>query len=321
MSYAALALCLALLAYAAGMSVGSALALLLLRVALRAGDPAERARRLFLLRLLPAGLGAFLALALVVPSFLLLEPAQSGERIGWKLLLLATLSASVIVAGLARGALALLATRRLVRAWQRGARPLHLAGIELPAFRVDERFPLVALSGWLWPRLYVSNTVLEHCTSAELSAIVAHESGHLGRGDPWRSVLLHACPDLLALAPRALRIERRWAEAAEQAADDLASARGSASSLDLASALIRVARLAASSRTFELPMATLYRGGGVTERVRRLLEPRPAQVASRAGHSLGWSLLLAAGVAGCTSLLGALAPLHRVLEAVVSALG
>jgi Zn-dependent protease with chaperone function len=315
-----LAVCLTLIAYLAGIGLGSPLASVLLRSGRSTSDPDARSRRLFVLRLLPAGLGISVSLGLVLPSFLWLEPARSGERVGAALALVAALSSVVVIAGLVRAALGLLATRRLVRGWAREARPIRLSGIAMPAFSLDERFPLVAIAGCFRPRLYVSSTVIRHCTSAELAAIVAHETGHLRRGDTWKRVLLRACPDLFALMPLGAEIERRWAEAAEQAADDHAAAAGRARSLDLASALIRVARLAGSARPRALPLTTLYRGGGVAERVSRLLEPSP--VAPLEGgyrrFRAGSLLLVAGGLLGpAAAVLGVLHPLHRLLEAVV----
>jgi hypothetical protein len=320
MTLATLAVCLTLLGYLAGIVLASPLAAVLLRAGRKTLDPDARSTRLFALRLLPATFGIFVALGLVLPSFLWLEPERSGERVGAGLAILAALSGIVVAAGLARAALALLATRRLVRGWARQARPIRLSGIALPAFSLDEPFPLVAIAGWFRPRLYVSSTVLRHCTRAELAAIVAHESGHLRRGDTWKRVLLRACPDLFALMPLGAEIERLWAEAAEQAADGHAAAPGGARSLDLASALIRVARLAGSARPRALPLTTLYRGGGVAERVSRLLEPSSPGPLERRGrwfHS-GRLLLVAGGLLGpAAAALGALHPVHRALEAVV----
>jgi peptidase M48-like protein len=320
MNLVALAICLVLLAYLAGIGLGSPLALVLLRTARGPLDPGARSNRLFWVRLLPAGLGIVLALGLVLPAFLWLEPAKNGERVGPGLALVAALSGAVLFGGLGRAAFGLLATRRLVRGWARQARPIHLPGIELPAFSLDERFPLVAIAGCVRPRLYVASSVLRHCTSGELAAIVAHETGHLRRGDTWKRVLLRACPDLFALIPVGAEIEGRWADAAEQAADEHAAPAGSMRALDLASALIRVARLAGSARPRPLPLTTLYRGGGVAERVSRLLEPSSlAPSDGRRPRFHAGSLLLVTGalIGPTVAALGGLPPVHRLLEAVV----
>jgi Zn-dependent protease with chaperone function len=318
MTFVALAACLSLAAYGAVLVATSPLSLALVRIADRTKEPDARARRLFAARFLPAGLGALVAAGLVLPAFLLLEPRSSGERVGAWLAVLAAASAAVVLAGLAKGLLGLVATRRVVRGYRKDARPLRIAGLPLPAFAVEDRFPLVAVVGSLRPRLYVSRTVLDRCTASELEAIVAHEAGHVIRRDPWRLLLLRACPDLIALTPAAARIERRWADAAEQAADDHASALGPARTLDLASALIRVARLAGSARR-ELPMTALYRGGGVAPRVARLIERTEAPRVSRP-HRLSAALAVAGALAipFAAAALGVFERVHRVLEAVVA---
>ncbi len=319
MTLATLAVCLTLIAYLAGVGIGSPVALALLRTARGTADPESRARRLFAARLLPAVLGIVVALGLVLPSFLRLEPAQSAEPLGAGLAIAGGLAALVVVAGVVRGALGLVGTRRLVRDWARRARPVVFPGIGLPAFRVDEGFPIVAMTGCFWPRLYVSESVLRHCTRDELEAILSHEIGHLRRGDTWKRLLLRACPDLFALTPLGARIEGLWTEAAEHAADDHAAAPGRARAMDLASALIRVARLGGSGRLATLPLATLYRGGGVADRVSRLLEQPPPALERRERPSRAGVLLLAvAGLLGPVAVgLGASYPVHRALEAVV----
>jgi hypothetical protein len=320
MTFAALAVCLTLLAYLAGVVLGSPLALALLRTGRGIADPNARARRLFALRLLPSIVGLLVAFGLVLPSFLWLEPASSGEQVGTMLVAVAALSGVILLAGLVRASLGIVATWRLIRRWARGARCVRLPGISLPAFSLDVRFPLVTITGWFRPRLYVSRTVLTHCTDEELAAILAHETGHLKRGDTWKRALLRACPDLFALTPLGAETERLWAEAAEQAADDHAAGPGRARSLDLASALVRIARLAGTSHPRALPLTTLYRGGGVALRVSRMLEPSPPAPREAGGpeHRASSPLLVTTGLVGSVAaVLALLRPVHCVLEAVV----
>lgn len=318
-----LACCLTLLAYGAALVVGSALVLPFVRPALRTADSEVRSRRLFALRMLPCAFGAVVALGLVLPAFWWLEPRSTGEHIGIPLALLAGLSAAVLAIGILRGGLDLLATRRLIRGWTRIARPIGLPGIALPVLALDEPFPLVTIAGCARPRLFVSSIVLDRCTRAELAAIAAHESGHLRRGDPWKRLLLRACPDLLALTSLGARLERAFAEAAEQAADDHASTAGTARSLDLAAALLKVARLAGAARPAGLPLTALYRGDGVAGRVARLLEREGAPPPCAASRLRERSLIaLGAGVLflPAAAHVGLLHHVHGLLEVVVRGL-
>jgi Zn-dependent protease with chaperone function len=157
------------------------------------------------------------------------------------------------------------------------ALPIEVPGIGLPAFVVNEAFPVVSLVGWFRPRLLVARTVLENCDGDELAAVLAHEAGHNERRDPWVRLLVRACPDLLSVTPWADRMERAWAEAAEQDADERAARTGPTRAMDLASALVKVARLAGAGRPPAIPLAALYRGEGVAARVARLLERNPSQ--------------------------------------------
>jgi hypothetical protein len=324
MNFVALACCLTLLAYGTAMSAGSLLSLPLLRAARLTLDPDSRSRRLFALRLLPVAFALFVALEVVLLTFVWFEPRDTRERVAPGLLLGAVLSSAVLVTGIVRVSLGLLATRRLVRRWLRSACPIRLIGVTMPVYVVDEPFPIATIAGCVHPHLFISRTVLDRCTGAELAAIVAHETGHLRRGDAWRRLVLRACPDILALTPIGDALECCWAEAADEAADDCATAAGAAPSLDLASALLKVARLAGNVTPRGLPLTALYQGGGAAGRAARLLRRRtPPVVPPRGRPGTVAAIALAAGVL-FVPLAGASGILHRVhhlLETVVLLFG
>ena len=75
---------------------------------------------------------------------------------------------------------------------------------------------------------------------------MAHEVSHASARDPLRLLFMGSCPDFLGL----FRLDERWrlafASACEFAADEGASRGNREAALDLASALIKVARLRAS---------------------------------------------------------------------------
>ena len=226
---------------------------------------------LLALRLAPTVAATLVAGAILVPAFLRLEPRDSGEHVGLVMLAFSAAVVCMIVAGPFRTLRAALATRALVRRWRTGAAEIVLPGWSLPAFVVDEACPPVAVVGVIRPRLYVARQVLERCTSSELAAIVAHEAAHVGRHDNLKRLLLRACPDLLAFAPVGERIERAWSEASDRAADDHAAAR-TGTRLDLASALVKVARFVAPVPAGGA-FAALCGEAEISTRVRRLLHP------------------------------------------------
>jgi hypothetical protein len=312
MTYALLGGSLTLIAYGLVMIASSIPVVPLLRQAALVPEPLRRARRLVALRLAPAALGILASLGLVLPAFLWLEPKRTGESASAAMLLLAGASALVMALGVFRGVQSLWTTRLLVRRLHRGSTPVEIPAsplADVPAFAVSEAFPLVSLVGWFRPRLFVSKTVLEHCGEVELAAVAAHEAGHLSRRDHWTRLILRACPDVLSLTRFGASIERTWAESAEQVADDHASLFRPGGSVDLAAALIKVARLATTVSPKRLPSTALYRGGGVAARVKRLLDrpPAPIEPVRRWPLILLWiSALLFLPASGAVGLL------HRV---------
>jgi hypothetical protein len=117
----------------------------------------------------------------------------------------------------------------------------------------------------------VSDTVLAACSRPELSAIIEHERRHVSAFDNAMRLLMDAAPDALRLTRVPEALAASWHQAVEHRADDAASER-----LDLASALVRVARLGAGAAPVELPASALYRGEAIEERVKRLLAPAAA---------------------------------------------
>ncbi len=325
MSFATLGVVVALLAYGAFNLLGTALVIAPFLRAARIPDAAVRARRLVLLRLLPTGFAIIVVGGLVVPAFLWLEPRDTTERVSLSMAALAGAGLLMLLSGPARGLLSVLSTRRLMRRWDGGAKSLPAPEVALPAFVVDEPFPLVSLVGWFRPRLVVARSVVSSCDRDELAAVLAHETGHNDRRDPWVRLAVRSCPDFLSLTPLADRMEQLWSEAAEHDADERAARTGPTRAMDLASALVKVARLAGVEKPPAAAVSTLYRGDTVAARVRRLLEREQAQEAGeeRAGT---WSAGPVAGIVLVALLLfipasaaiGLHHGVHDVLEAVVA---
>ena len=164
-----------------------------------------------------------------------------------------------------------------------GARDAGVAGRHRdPRFVADLEFPVVAIVGVLRPRLIVARTVLDHCSADELRAIFAHERAHIARRDNARQALFQLAPDPLLWSSSVKEIHSAWHDATEEAADDAVAKENPASRIDLASALVRVARLVKPGMSrFELPASALYRGEPLERRVRRLVDDRPNTIAPR----------------------------------------
>lgn len=276
--------------------------------------PADRAAALIRLRLLPFGVG-FAVAALTGIAYYRFEPRGIDESTGVVLITLAAAGAAFALHSLVRLFRMWLRTRRAVRDWLDGATPVTLAGISAPALAIDSPFPVVAVVGLFRPRLLIARSVLDACSPDELQAILAHEQGHIERGDNLRRLALGAAPDLLSWLPVSQHIQSAWLEAAEDAADDAVGRLGEDGRALLAQALIRVARLAVGSRRVTLPSSTLFRGetDNLDRRVRRLLAPATPTDRARSRWR-GWLTACGAAVAACL----ALEDVHNVVEAAVT---
>ncbi len=212
-----------------------------------------RATLFFLLRIFPACTAILCTFLLVIPSYLSLEPRGTAERMGWLLPLLAALSAWVLAAAWF-GALASWRRSRLIlRDWLRRSEAISLPGVNIPAYRLQETFPVVAVIGAFRPRLFVSGQVLEALNAEEFAAAIQHEMGHLAAHDNLRRWLARLCPPGLPFLPGARRLAQLWHAASEESADNYAVREGKATPLDLASALIKVSRMVPVHRPMAIP--------------------------------------------------------------------
>jgi hypothetical protein len=262
-------------------------------------SPGSRAALLFQFRLAPAALAVIVGFGVALPIFVAFEPLHTDEPVSRTLLVMALGGGVVLLHAAHRTFAAWRATARTTRTWQRTGRRIDplTVGIEtsIPVYVIDELFPMVAVVGIVRPVLFVAARVLTECSAEEVRTIVAHECAHVEAADNLKRFALRACPDFLGAT---CSMSRTWASAAEQAADAAAISSRPESALDLAQALIRVARL--SAPVVPALASAFYPGGSIEARVKRLVNPpleTPAPVVLR-----GWMLavalvVLAAGVA------------------------
>jgi Zn-dependent protease with chaperone function len=291
----------------------------------------SRARLLFSLRTLPALL-AFLAVALLlIPSYLAYEPRHTGETVSFKLGLLAVLSAAGIMVSIYRGIATHRATAKLTSDWLRQGTPVLITGIDIEAYQIEHAFPLIAIVGFLRPKLFIASQVLELLTPEEISAAVAHENGHLAARDNLKRGLLQACRDALLIIPSGRSLDKAWSEASEEAADENAARQGNGVALDLASTLVKIARIIPQGARPTMPAGVFLLGDdetkGIKSRVRRLIdlsaiERRPAAGREVSTNLIVWvpaSMLLATLLVMATSPV-LLSRVHSLVEHAVFAL-
>ena len=273
--------------------------------------PVARAAALWRLRLGPAATALLFAFGFVLPTFLVFEPRDTREPVSLTLAVLGAAGTAMLALAVLRGTRAWAATRALERRW--AAVSTRWEGESpIPVRVIPDAFPTVAVVGLVVPRLYIADRVLAECPRPELRAMIAHEAAHVAARDNLKRFAMRACPDLLWVRDA---VERAWAHAAEESADAVASAASPEGRLDLAQALLRVARLApAMSRT--LPVSAFYLGGSVDSRVRRLLEG-PAEPAP--STPLG-CLFAAVAIAVASALVISAPALHQGMESLVRSL-
>jgi len=236
-----------------------------------------RAEFLFAFRVAPLLVSTLFVAAFLVPAYLLHEPYSTKEIVSGKLATLALVSAVGVLLAISRAMRSWLATRRLLNTWLKAARPIELENVSIPTFVLSHEFPVLAVVGTFRPRLFVAEQVLSALSPDELHSAILHEAGHLNARDNLKRSLLRACGDALLIIPCGRSLDRAWAETSESAADEFAAQESSAAAVNLAAALVKVARMVPKgSKRAAVPVAAFLVGNeedrGIKARVRRLLE-------------------------------------------------
>lgn len=239
---------------------------------------ASRGHIIFGLRILPVAVAFIFVSAFVIPAYLLLEPDASGETVSLKLAFLASLSSLGVGIALYRVFQTWIVTRGLAYNWLKQASEIALDGITVPVYRIKHPFPVIAVIGVFRPRMFVAEQVLESLDRSELLAAAAHECGHLQANDNFKRTILRLCRDLLIL-PFGKGLDRAWADNAESLADEYAARSGRSTALELASALVKIARIVPAHAVPAMPAGAFLITAGAS-----LIDAENADVTSRVRH-------------------------------------
>jgi len=275
-------------------------------------EPDVRVRLLFRLRIFPMAVATIGALGVVLPTFLWFEPSGSQERIPLTLIATATCGLLLLSSAAWRTVRAYSTTRALARHWLSRARTIDGIATPVAAYAIDDLYPTVAVVGIRRPMLFLSSRVLDECSADETRAMILHEQAHIERHDNARRLALRACPKLFSPVTD---LDRAWEAAAEEAADRLVARRAPHLAMSLAQALVRVGRLVPDPLVASA--SALYSGGGLENRVRRLVTPAPV---TRTSTSYGCVVMTFATLAAASVFVLAAPALHRVIEAIVATL-
>jgi beta-lactamase regulating signal transducer with metallopeptidase domain len=234
--------------------------------------PRSRAHVLACLRLLPSAAAIVSATAVAI-AFVRHEPENARETAGLVLVGCALYSAVLLARSARRVAIARRETARALGRW-RQERATQTSS-RLPITLIDTTFPVVAVVGVWRPQLYIARDVIASCDAVELDAMIAHELAHVAARDNLTRLLFVCAPIAPGCQATAAAIEHAWTRAAEECADDDAR-NGGRASLALASALTKLARLAAGGEPPLVHASAILSGSGLEHRVRRLLAPAPS---------------------------------------------
>jgi hypothetical protein len=278
-------------------------------IALRRRGSRHRAGVLLAVRLLPAGASFLIALVLFVPAHWLTEPRDARETFGWALWATAALGAALIVRGVLRAAALARADRRL-RSRERGSDVL-------PDVREAEGVPGIALAGLVRTRIVMGDQVAASLTAAELDVALAHECAHRGAVDNLKRWAIYCAPDFFGATAIAKTTERAWHGAAESLADARAVRGDAQRAVDLASALVKVARLGAERPRLDSAAWSTFNDPALLEhRVQLLTGGAPVAARSRPLRAAAAALALIAVAAMLVPVLSG--TIHTLTEAAVA---
>jgi len=301
------------LAWFAAVNAGASLLSWMLAAGLSSPRQREKSWLLLSVRLFPAVASIVFAGVLFLPSHWVFEPRDANETLGvaWYA---AALAGLLILLHSAGRAFENFRSGQRLRAGERRSN-LNIADV-----REVEGLRGLSLAGVFRPRILIGASVAQQLSPAELEVAVAHELAHRQAFDNLSRWAMLCAPDFFGTSRGARRLERDWHAAAESLADARAVRGDNARAVHLASALVKVTRLAAQGPVQPLVPAwsTLNDPPLLERRVRRLVAgavPLAAPGRSRlvpALVTLGASLLVAVpAVAGMV---------HRLTETLVNLL-
>lgn len=235
----------------------------------------RRAQIIFALRIFPFALALMFVFGIILPSYLLFEPHKSDEVVGIELAFAAAAAAAGVSAAVCRVFGTWWKTRRLVADWLKNSEAVQLEQVSIPVYRMRHAFPVIAVVGMFRPKLFFAEQVFGFLNDEEIQAAVAHEYGHLFARDNFKRTLMRVCRDLL-IFPFGRRLDRAWSETAECAADEYAAGTGGdATALNLAAALVKIARVIPEGTKPALPAGSFLlteKTNIISSRIHHLLE-------------------------------------------------
>ena len=277
-------------------------------------SPRLAANLLFVLRIAPVSIASAVTAIFVLPSFLLLEPRSVPEPLGETPLALSVCCVLLAMVGIRSAIRAQARSAQALALWMKEATPVAhaepTAMYRIPMYRIRPAVPALTVAGVCVPRVLISDEAALLLTSPEMQTAVRHELAHVRHRDNLKKLLFR-----LTVFPGMKGLEAAWSEQGEMAADDAAVANAS-DALDLASALIKLSRLAPWSSD-PMPASALVSGSSASQnaRVERLVAW--SQAAQAEPSRLPWYVVptaLGVCMALAVSYGAVLMDMHKVTE-------
>jgi hypothetical protein len=260
-------------------------------------------------RLFPATASLLLTLGLFVPAHWATEARGANESFGWALNLAAAAGALLIIRSCFRVTALARADRRL--------RAGECASTVVCGVTESADVPGLALAGLVRTRVVLDPRVAAELTRAELDVAIEHELAHRRAFDNLKRGAFYCAPDIFGSTRVAKGVEHAWHAAAESLADARAAQENEQRAVDLASALVKVARLTSAVSSGRSPVWSTFNDPALlSERVQQLMSGAPA---ARPCHPVRAGCAALALVAGTAMLVPSLSgAIHVLTEAAVA---
>lgn len=267
---------------------------------------------LLLVRLFPACASLLFVVVMFLPSHWAMEPRDANETLGVAWYGLAAAGALL----LGRSAACAASVARIGRRLRAGERR---ADVRIADVHQVDGVPGVSLAGVFRTRVLIGPGVASSLSTAELEVAIAHELAHRDAFDNLARWGMRCAPDCFGHTRVARRIEEAWHAATEARADARAIDGDARRAVHLASALVKVARLAADRAVapFVTVWSTLHDRALLEWRVRRLVSGAIPTDGPRRPRALAAATLFIIFLGGALTFSGTV---HRLTETLVSVL-
>jgi len=226
---------------------------------------------LLALRLAPSAAALAFVVTVFLPAHWLFESPGTPESFGLVLLSIAATTVAIAVRTSVRAVAVVFHSLTLGRSLR--GRPLPVRGQQPEVLEVDGLNGL-SVAGIFSTKILVGANARRALTEAELDVALAHEHAHRCAWDNLKRFVVFCAPDFLGLSKGGRQLERAWNSAVECLADEQAVAGDANRAVNLAAALVKVARLAdlSPSQTGPVVWSMFHQQGLLEIRVRRLVD-------------------------------------------------